>query len=190
MLSLSHVKCDILFSRERTSERSIFQSWYRTLGLFSDQNIQIRIHWWSDVTNTSNVRKIVTKEFYTILCVGCVCLPESSPVPFSLETTIRGRSSWKRTKTFSQGYSLASVFYCRDPAGARVFCEDFCCRVVTDRLLFAFYSTESPASNSPRDTDRTNLSKKEKYVNRKGNWFTYRTRTGTRNNTYVHTQDV
>lgn len=71
---------------------------------------------------------------------------------FSGDYEIRGRSSLKQTETFSRGYSLASVFYCRSPAGARVFCEDFCCTVVTDRPLSAFHDAENPASNSPRDT--------------------------------------
>lgn len=50
-------------------------------------------------------------------CWMCM-LPESLSVSSSLRTTIRERSSWKRTETSSQGYSLAGVFYCRGPVGA------------------------------------------------------------------------
>jgi len=98
-----------------------------------------------------------------ILRIGCVCLSGNLPVSFSLGTTTRGRNSWKRTETFSQGYSLAGVFYCRGRR-ARVFCEDFCCRVVARLLLSAFCGTKNLAPDSPRDTGRTNSSERRKDV--------------------------
>lgn len=72
-VALSGVKYDILFSRERNFKSLFFSLDIETFGLLQTKNIQIRFHWWSNVTNTSNVWKIVTKEFYTILCVGCIC---------------------------------------------------------------------------------------------------------------------
>jgi len=62
-----------------------------------------------------------------------------------------------RTETFSQGYS-------RRGRRARVFCEDFCCRVVARLLLSAFCGTKNLAPDSPRDTGRTNSSERRKDV--------------------------
>lgn len=161
-VALSGVKYDILFSRERNFKSLFFsQSWYRNVWSSSDQKFPNKIslvkQCYEYIERTEDRNEEI---LHDSMCR--MYMPESLPVSFPLGTTTWGGSSWKRTETFSQGYSLASVFYCRGPAGARVFCEDFCCRVVTDRPLSAFYGTESPALNSPRNTDRTDLSKREK----------------------------
>lgn len=161
----------ILFSRENFNSL-FFNLGVKTLDLFYVKIVERKSVTVCSVTNKHIERMLDRNEgiLRGILRVGCVRLPGSLLMPFSPGTATRGRSSWKRTETFSQGYSLAGVFYCRGPASARVFCRDFCYRVVADRLLLsAFCGTENPASNSLWDTGRTNSSKRQKDVSREGN---------------------
>lgn len=59
--------------------------------------------------------RLVTKYFYRVLRVERVhARHEVHPCPPGARP--RGRSSGRRAETFSQGYSLAGVFYCRGTA--------------------------------------------------------------------------